>query len=46
MFVPGSTYWNIAIGKEKGEVASDEEGMQTVKNLADNMAFLLQKLHA
>ncbi|MBC8875662.1 MAG: flavodoxin family protein [Planctomycetes bacterium] len=46
MFVPGSTYWNIAIGKEKGEVASDEEGMQTVKNLAGNMAFLLRKLHA
>jgi len=46
MFVPGSTYWNIAIGKEKGEVASDEEGIRTVKNLAGNMAFLLRKLHA
>jgi multimeric flavodoxin WrbA len=46
MFIPGSTYWNIAIGKEKGEVASDEEGIQTIKNLAGNMAFLLRKLHA
>jgi multimeric flavodoxin WrbA len=46
MFVPGSTYWNIAIGKEKGEVASDEEGIRTIKNLAGNMAFLLRKLHA
>ncbi len=46
MFVPGSTYWNVAVGREKGEVANDSEGMQTVKNLAGNMAFLLRKLHA
>ncbi len=44
MFVPGSTYWNVAIGREKGEVATDREGMDTVKNLARNMVFLLQKL--
>ena len=46
MFVPGSTYWNVAIGRDKGEVANDEEGVNTVKNLAANMAFLLKKLHA
>lgn len=46
MFVPGSTYWNVAIGRDKGEVANDEEGMNTVRNLAGNMAFLLKKLHA
>jgi len=46
MFVPGSTYWNVAVGREKGEVASDSEGIQTIKNLAGNMAFLLRKLHA
>jgi len=46
MFVPGSTYWNIAFGRGKGEAANDEEGMRTVRNLAGNMAFLLQKLHA
>lgn len=46
MIIPGSTYWNIAFGREKGEAAKDEEGMQTVKNLAQNMAFLLRKLHA
>lgn len=46
MIVPGSTYWNIAIGKDKGEVASDEEGIRTIKNLASNMAFLLRKLNA
>ena len=46
MIIPGSTYWNIAFGREKGEAANDAEGMQTIKNLAHNMAFLLQKLHA
>lgn len=46
MIIPGSTYWNIAIGRDKGEVAKDEEGMQTIRNLAHNMAFLLRKLHA
>ncbi len=44
MFVPGSTYWNVAIGRERGEVAADEEGMETVKNLARNMTYLLHKL--
>jgi multimeric flavodoxin WrbA len=46
MIVPGSTYWNVAFGREKGEVLNDQEGMQTVKNLAGNMAWLLKKLHA
>ncbi len=44
MFVPGSTYWNVAIGRQKGDVAADEEGMETVRNLARNMVFLLRKL--
>lgn len=44
MFVPGSTYWNVAIGREKGEAAADREGMETVRNLAKNTVFLLRKL--
>jgi len=44
MIVPGSTYWNIAFGREKGQVASDQEGLDTVKTLAKNMAWLLRKL--
>ncbi len=46
MIVPGSTYWNVAIGREKGEVMQDAEGIDTIKNLARNMAWLLKKLHA
>jgi multimeric flavodoxin WrbA len=45
MIVPGSTYWNIAFGRAIGEVAQDEEGLRTVKNLAQNMAFVLRKLY-
>ena len=44
MIVPGSTYWNVAFGREKGEVRNDAEGMETVKNLARNMAWLMKRL--
>jgi len=44
MIVPGSTYWNVAFGHQKGEVTDDAEGLETVKNLAANMAWLLRKL--
>ena len=44
MIVPGSTYWNVAFGREKGEVRNDVEGMETVKNLAGNMAWLMKRL--
>ena len=44
MFVAGSTYWNLGIGREKGDVERDEEGVQTMKVLGENMAWLLKKL--
>ena len=44
MIVPGSTYWNVAFGREKGEVNNDAEGMETVRTLAGNMAWLMKKL--
>lgn len=40
-----SQYWNIAYGRAEGESAQDEEGMQTMRTLADNMAWLLKKIH-
>ncbi len=43
MIVPGSSYWNLAIGREKGDVLKDEEGMKTMKVLGENMAWLLEK---
>lgn len=45
MIVPGSSYWNIGIGREIGEVEKDDEGIETMKTLGVNMAWLLGKLH-
>lgn len=44
MIVVGSSYWNIGIGREPGEVADDEEGMRTMRDLGRNMAWLLEKI--
>ena len=44
MIVPGSTYWNVAYGLAHEEVKSDEEGIRTIRNLAANMAWLLEKI--
>jgi multimeric flavodoxin WrbA len=46
MIVPGSSYWNIAIGREIGEVEKDAEGIETMKTLGENMAWVLKKLAA
>jgi multimeric flavodoxin WrbA len=45
MIVPGSSYWNIGRGREPGEVAGDEEGMKTLRDLGRNVAWLLKRLH-
>jgi multimeric flavodoxin WrbA len=45
MIIPGPTYWTIAFGKEKGEVAQDEEGIKTARNLGKKIAWLTKKLH-
>ncbi|MBN2475492.1 MAG: flavodoxin family protein [Pirellulales bacterium] len=44
MIVPGSTYWNVAFGRQKGEVTGDTEGIETVRTLAANMAWLIKRL--
>ena len=37
-----SQYWNIVYGRTEGEAALDAEGMQTMRSLAQNMAYLLK----
>ena len=46
MIIVGSSYWNIGIGREPGAVEKDEEGLNTMRQLGRNMAWLLKKLHA
>ena len=45
MIVPGSSYWNIGIGRAIGEVEQDQEGLQTMRTLGRNMAWLLKKIN-
>jgi len=44
MIVPGSSYWNIGIGRAIGDVEQDEEGLETMRALGRNMAWLLKKI--
>jgi multimeric flavodoxin WrbA len=44
MFVVGSTYWNMVYGQMPGDVLKDEEGLENMKNLGQNMAYLLNAL--
>jgi multimeric flavodoxin WrbA len=46
MIIPGSSYWNIGIGRAEGEVEKDEEGIRTMQVLGQNMAWLLKKINA
>jgi multimeric flavodoxin WrbA len=46
MIIPGSSYWNLGIGLEKGEVSADQEGVRTMQTLGRNMAWLMKKLAA
>lgn len=43
VFLVGSTYWNIAYGRLPGEAMNDKEGVENMRNLGQNMAWLLQK---
>ena len=45
MIIPGSSYCNIGMGRQPGEVSADAEGVQTMKNLGKSMAWLLKKIH-
>ena len=43
MIVVGSNYWNLGFGAGPGDVVNDNEGMENMKNLGENMAWLLKK---
>jgi len=44
MIVVGSSYWNIGIGREPGDVEKDAEGIETMQTLGRNMAWLLKRI--
>lgn len=44
MPIASSQYWNSVHGRTPGEAAEDGEGMQTMRTLAGNMAFLIKSI--
>jgi multimeric flavodoxin WrbA len=45
MIVAGSTYWNMVFGRLPGEALEDEEGVDTVRRFAQNVAWLINELY-
>jgi multimeric flavodoxin WrbA len=43
--IPGSTYWNLGFGREKGEVAKDDEAARNMTDLGQTIAWLGQAIH-
>ena len=46
VIVPGSTYWNLGFGREKGEVAKDDEAARNMADLGQTIAWLGEALRA
>ncbi|MEN6567261.1 MAG: flavodoxin family protein [Veillonellales bacterium] len=44
MFLVGASYWNMVYGREVGDVARDEEGLQNMAVLGENLAWLLARI--
>ena len=42
MLMPTSNYWNVAYGRTENEVLQDSEGMQIMRVLGKNMAWLMK----
>lgn len=42
MIIPGSTYWNFGLAKDPGDVANDAEALANMKDLGENIAWLMK----
>ena len=45
MPIATSSYWNEVHGINKTDVEKDLEGLQTMRNLGKNMAFLIKSIY-
>jgi len=45
MVIPGSSYWNIGMGLQEKDVEKDKEGLETMRLLGQNIAWLMGKMH-
>jgi len=46
MVIVSSHYWNLGVGAKKDDVLEDEEGMDTMRILGENMAWVMERLNA
>jgi len=46
MIIPGSNYWNSGVGRNIGDVEQDEEGIQVMRTLGQNMAWLMERVYS
>ncbi|MFP4167654.1 MAG: flavodoxin family protein [Desulfonatronovibrionaceae bacterium] len=46
MIIPGASYWNMGLGRDKGDVVKDDEGVNTMRVLGRNMAWVMNKVYA
>jgi hypothetical protein len=44
MIIPGSTYWNMTLSRDIGDIEKDEEGKASFATLGKNMAWLLKRI--
>lgn len=44
MVIPGSSYWNMTLARDPGDILKDQEGIETFRTLGRNMAWLLKKI--
>ena len=42
MMIPSSNYWNVIHGSKPGDALQDEEGMQIMRVLGKNMAYMMK----
>ena len=46
MILVGSSYWNVALARDPGDIDKDDEAVKTMRRFGENLAWLLKKIHA
>lgn len=45
MITVGSSYWNVSLSRVPGDYEEDTEGVKTMEDLGESMAWILEKIH-
>ncbi len=44
MYTVGSSYWNVSLSRAPGDYEKDDEGIKTMRDLGESMAWILEKI--